>query len=179
MPAAGVRIAGHGYSVLPPSGEGWTLVRRGPDAAIFGKRRPEAQARRDDGPYLLLAGVQALPAERGDDFTIAARQWLIQRLQVPGRQLLTLNLYPSTWQGASCVQYQARQVDRYDFIEPRTRFEYDNSGRLCRHPYVSALWIQAFRNARSLRVEGSTVGWEEAQDFIDHVLLVAPEVERD
>jgi hypothetical protein len=169
----GVRIEGHGYAVFAPTGEGWTLVQRTPDTVVFGKRRPAAQSRRGDGPYLLLIGVQALPAEAGEDFAGAARQWLTRRLQVPGRQLVSLDLQVAPWQGAVCVQYDARQVDRYDFDQPTTRFEYAHSGRLCRHPIDTTLWIQVFRNGRSLRFNGSPAGWQEAQDFFERVVLIA------
>jgi hypothetical protein len=54
----GARIEGRGYAVFAPTGEGWTLVQRTPETVVFGKRRPAAQSRRGDGPYLLLAGVQ-------------------------------------------------------------------------------------------------------------------------
>ena len=48
-----------------------------------------------------------------------------------------------------------------------------HNGRLCRHPNDTTLWIQIFRNGRSLRLDGSPAGLQEAQDFVDRVLLVA------
>jgi hypothetical protein len=47
---------------------------------VFGKHRPAA--RRGDGPYLLLAGVQVLPADAGEDFPISAPPVVVP--QVPG-----------------------------------------------------------------------------------------------
>jgi hypothetical protein len=173
-PLPGARIDGHGYAVFAPAGEGWTLVQRTPEEVVFGKRRPAAQARRGDGPYLLLAGVHVLPAEAGEDFADSARQWLTRRFQVPGRRLVSLDLHVAPWQGAACVQYDALQVDRYDFDEPTTRFEYVHIGRLCRHPRDATLWIQVFASGRSLRVDGSPAGLQEAQDFVDRVLFVTP-----
>jgi len=170
----GARIEGRGYAVFAPTGEGWTLVQRTPETVVFGKRRPAAQSRRGDGPYLLLAGVQVLPAEPGEDFPGSVRQWLIRRLQVPGRQLVSLDVRVTPWQGALCVRYDALQVGHYDFVEPTMRFAYAHIGRLCRHPSDAALWIQVFRNGRSLRLDGSPAGWQEAQDFVDRVLFVAP-----
>jgi len=173
-PTPGVRIDGHGYEVFPPAGEGWTLVQRTPEAVVFGRHRRAAQSRRGDGPYQLLTGVQVRPAEAGEDFPSSARHWLTLSLQVPGRQLVSLDLRVAPWQGAMCVQYDALQVDHYDFDQATTRFEYVHNGRLCRHPNDNALWIQIFRNGRSLRLDGSPAGLQEAQDFVDRVLLVAP-----
>lgn len=138
----GARIEGHGFAVLAPTGEGWTLVQRPPEAVVFGKRLPAAQSRHGDGPYLLLAGVQVLPVEAGEDFASNARQWLTRRLQVPGRQLVSLDVRVAPWQGAMCVQYDALQVDLYDFDDPATRFEYAHIGRRIGPREDNRFWLQ-------------------------------------
>ena len=86
---------------------------------------------------------------------------------------MSLDVRIAPWQGAVCVQYDALQVDRYDFDEPTPRFEYAHVGRLCRHPSDAALWIQVFRNGRSLHLDGSPAGLQEARDFVDRVRFVS------
>src|SRR6266446_1611410 len=168
----GRRIEGRGFAVLVPAGEGWTLVQRTSEAIVFGKYHPAAQSRSGVGPYAVLAGVQTVSPEDGEDFTGAARRWLTRSLMVPGRQLVSLDLHIVPWQGTVCVQYDALQVDRYDFDQSTTRFEFPQSGRLCRHPSETTLWILAFRNRRSVRFDGPPPGWRQGQDFVDRVLFV-------
>jgi len=138
------QLQGKGFSIMPPSGSGWRIGAYKPDTIVFQKYPDKARQQANFDSYMLSAGVQAgvespRAQHSNNNFVDEARAILAQRLSVPERDTILLEVTPATLQGATCAAYRSVQIDHYFSDRIKDRNEYAQRGLLCRHPSSSTL----------------------------------------
>jgi len=97
---------------------------------------------------------------------------------VPGRQLVSLDLHIVPWQGTVCVQYDALQVDRYDFDQSTTRFEFSRKAAASAATERDHTMDPGFSKQAKRALRRSSTWLAQGQDFVDRVLFVPLETGR-
>jgi hypothetical protein len=171
-----LRLAGTGYSVLPPPGKGWLIERHGDLATSFGKVFP--------GKYHTFVAVvmvtkpEAKKVDSAAEFPKAVEEVLTQ---VTGRfRLISINVGPYGRAGSYCARYEMVGEEKDNPRAPGATLEMTTWGFVCLDA-SSEFMINAFYSERKPQRRPSLLDdalRQEGEAFLRNV-VVTPLFERD